>query len=221
LSISGPLQDKYALPYYHRKISRVPTIDKCAANETACIWEANEQYRLDKSVDYNILKILRRQFERCIDRQPSNSMAPCAPAIELYEENELNFFIKYGELGTNADVRDAYMKQKHRMIWERRHPEIMAAREQLVAEHKKQLAEGVFDFTFWKRGTAIKTRGHNETGPYEWNSLDNAAMVKESALSKDPQYYKAMREAGVVDPDHPPGMMVGENERPKFFPVHT
>lgn len=44
------------------------------------------------------------------------------------EENELNFFIKYGELGQEGDVRDAYMKQKHRMIWERRHPEIMKAR---------------------------------------------------------------------------------------------
>lgn len=41
----------------------------------------------------------------------------------------MNFFIKYGELGSEADVRDAYMKQKHRMIWERRHPEIMAERE--------------------------------------------------------------------------------------------
>lgn len=40
------------------------------------------------------------------------------------EENELNFFIKYGELGSEADVRDAYMKQKHRMIWERRNPEV-------------------------------------------------------------------------------------------------
>lgn len=40
------------------------------------------------------------------------------------EENELNFFIKYGELGSEADVRDAYMKQKHRMIWEKRNPEV-------------------------------------------------------------------------------------------------
>ena len=52
------------------------------------------------------------------------------------EENELNFFIKYGELGGEADVRDAYMKQKHRLIWERRHPDIMEARKQAYAEHK-------------------------------------------------------------------------------------
>lgn len=50
--------------------------------------------------------------------------------IDDVEENELNFFIKYGEIGQEGDVRDAYMKQKHRMIWERRHPEIMKAREE-------------------------------------------------------------------------------------------
>lgn len=52
--------------------------------------------------------------------------------VEDVEESELNFFIKYGEIGQEGDVRDAYMKQKHRMIWERRHPEIMKARAEAV-----------------------------------------------------------------------------------------
>lgn len=29
--------------------------------------------------------------------------------------------MKYGDLGAYHNVRTAYMKQKHRMIWERRH----------------------------------------------------------------------------------------------------
>lgn len=60
--------------------------------------------------------------------------------IEDLEENELNFFIKYGELGAEADVRDAYMKQKHRLIWERRHPEIMEERKKALKEHKVRLS---------------------------------------------------------------------------------
>lgn len=52
------------------------------------------------------------------------------------EEGELNFFIKYGELGSEADVRDAYMKQKHRLVWERRHPEIMEQRAKTYEEYK-------------------------------------------------------------------------------------
>ena len=32
-----------------------------------------------------------------------------------------NYFIKYGEMGYYARVENAFMKQKHRVMWERRH----------------------------------------------------------------------------------------------------
>ncbi len=64
--------------------------------------------------------------------------------------SDLNFFIKYGELGCEADVRDAYMKQKHRMIWERRHPEIMALRERQRQEYEEKKKRGIFDEAFWR-----------------------------------------------------------------------
>lgn len=35
-----------------------------------------------------------------------------------------NFQFADGDLGAYGDVKDAYMKQKHRMIWERRHGKI-------------------------------------------------------------------------------------------------
>lgn len=57
-----------------------------------------------------------------------------------------------GELGGFSNCVTAYMKQKHRLIWERRHPEVMEERANQLAEHKKELAEGNFNFSFWKTG---------------------------------------------------------------------
>src|SRR5690348_13524111 len=86
-------------------------------------------------VDGFILQVLRQRVDRCmLYNNPDHS--PCVKTIEDMEESELNFFIKYGELGAEADVRDAYMKQKHRLIWERRHPEIMEERAKALADHK-------------------------------------------------------------------------------------
>ncbi|VDO13415.1 unnamed protein product [Haemonchus placei] len=112
----------------------------------------------------------------------------CAKVIEDMEENELNFFIKYGELGGEADVRDAYMKQKHRLIWERRHPEIMEARRQAIKEHKEKLANGEFDHSFWKKGMFWHDKKHYEP-PYEF-FLSKSPLEGDKPLSKDWQYYK-------------------------------
>lgn len=83
---------------------------------------------MDKLVDTYIMRILQERIDRCV-LYNSPYVKPCGPVVEDYEEAELNWFIKYGELGCEADAVDVYMKQKHRMIWERRHPEIMAERE--------------------------------------------------------------------------------------------
>ena len=46
-----------------------------------------------------------------------------------------NFYIKYGDLKWHATARDVFMKQKHRMVWERRYGEntLDAKRERLAA----------------------------------------------------------------------------------------
>lgn len=97
-----------------------------------CQYEAQEQYRLDKLVDTYIVNILQERIDRCIQYHMPYIM-PCGPVVEDYEEAELNWFIKYGELGTETDAIDVLMKQKHRMIWERRHPEIMEERAKALA----------------------------------------------------------------------------------------
>ncbi|VDK42869.1 unnamed protein product [Anisakis simplex] len=190
-NIVEPLHDKHRLPYYHRKLDRVANIDQCGVNDKACFYEANEQFRLDKMVDGYILQILRGRVERCINYNAPN-YSPCVKVIEDLEESELNFFIKYGELGSEADVRDAYMKQKHRMIWERRHPEIMAEREIALKEHKEKLSKGEFDYSFWKKGMFYEDKKNYEP-PYE-NYLSKSTIEGDKPLSKDWQYYKKLSE---------------------------
>ncbi|EFP12666.1 hypothetical protein CRE_29612 [Caenorhabditis remanei] len=182
-----PLNNRNRLPYYHRQLNRVPEIDECGVNDKACFYEANEQYRLDKMVDGFILQTLRQRVDRCmLYNNPDHS--PCAKVIEDMEENELNFFIKYGEMGGEADVRDAYMKQKHRMIWERRHPEIMEERSAKLADHKERLANGEFDYSFWKKGMFYQDKKNYEP-PYEFY-MSKSPLEGDKPLSKDWQYYK-------------------------------
>ena len=36
----------------------------------------------------------------------------------------MNFYIKYGDMFHKHGARDVLMKQKHRLMWERRHGEV-------------------------------------------------------------------------------------------------
>lgn len=107
--------------WYHRQFRRVPTIDECYTDDIVCYIEANEQFKRDRMVDNEILNILRQRQEDCVMYEGPNHKEKCAPLREAYEKAAENWFIKYGDLGVYGNVKDAYMKQKHRMIWERRH----------------------------------------------------------------------------------------------------
>ncbi|KAK2173437.1 hypothetical protein NP493_875g00074 [Ridgeia piscesae] len=117
-----PLHEKNKTYYYHRRLRRVPTIDECDVGDEVCFFEANEQYKRDKNVDDQILIILRERRLECehwyglTDREDK-----CRKVREDYETATTNWFTKYGDLGPAPNVRAAYFKQKHRMIWERRH----------------------------------------------------------------------------------------------------
>jgi len=189
--IVEPLNDRFRLPYYQRRLTRVPDIDQCGVNDHGCIYEANEQYRLDKLVDIYILNILKERVDRCITYH-APYLQDCGSVAEDYEEAELNWFIKYGEMGSETNAVDVLMKQKHRMIWERRHPEIMEERAKALAEHKKQLSEGKYDHSFWKKGLPWMDK-KNYVPPYELQ-LDRAPWESDQPLSKDWQYYKKVQE---------------------------
>uniref|UniRef100_A0A481SX02 NADH dehydrogenase [ubiquinone] 1 beta subcomplex subunit 10 n=1 Tax=Orthoderella ornata TaxID=444751 RepID=A0A481SX02_9NEOP len=108
-------------PWYHQKFRRVPTIDECYTDDPVCYYEAQLQFKRDKLVDNEILNILRMRFEDCVMYEAPDHVRKCRPLLEEYEKASENWFIKYGDLGAYGNVIDAYMKQKHRMVWERRH----------------------------------------------------------------------------------------------------
>ncbi|KAJ8946855.1 hypothetical protein NQ318_006765 [Aromia moschata] len=117
-----PNQQNY--PWYHQKLRRVPTIDECYTDDVVCQHEANVQYKRDKQVDTEILSILRDRFEDCTMYEAPDHLERCGPLLKKYEEAATNWFIKYGDLGAYHNAKIAYMKQKHRMIWERRHGQV-------------------------------------------------------------------------------------------------
>ena len=115
--IVEPNQKKY--PWYHQKFRRVPTIDECHERDTACYFEANAQFTRDMYVEQEIVSILRRRYEDCCWTNIEEK-AICADLLKTFNEVSTAYFIKYGDLGAKINVLDAFMKQKHRMLWERR-----------------------------------------------------------------------------------------------------
>uniref|UniRef100_A0A481SWZ6 NADH dehydrogenase [ubiquinone] 1 beta subcomplex subunit 10 n=1 Tax=Embidopsocus sp. OG14338 TaxID=2530317 RepID=A0A481SWZ6_9NEOP len=106
--------------WYHRQYRRVPTVDQCYTDDGVCEYEADQQFFRDKQVDATIAQILKRRFENCLTYELEDQ-TPCYPLYDKWQEALTNYFIKYGELGHYQASRYAYMKQKHRMIWERRY----------------------------------------------------------------------------------------------------
>ncbi|KAI6206664.1 NADH dehydrogenase [ubiquinone] 1 beta subcomplex subunit 10 [Aphelenchoides besseyi] len=180
-----PLNDRFRKPYYHRKLTRVPDIDQCGVLDRGCIYEANEQYRKRQT-----------RANRCITYNNPYVM-PCAPLMEEFEEAELNWFIKYGELGYKADAMDVLMKQKHRMIWERRHPEIMAERQRAYDDHKEKLRNGIFEQSFWKKGLIYMDKKHLNQ-PYDYQP-SKAPFESDMPISKDWEYYKKLSQDPTFD----------------------
>ncbi|XP_014205725.1 NADH dehydrogenase [ubiquinone] 1 beta subcomplex subunit 10 [Copidosoma floridanum] len=118
--IVEPNQQHY--PYYHQKFRRVPTIDECGTDDPMCEWEAQQQFDRDQMVDNEILSILRQRHEHCVNEDNDQREGPkCEAIYEYYKQAEANWFGKYGDLGPTPKVTAAFMKQKHRMVWERRH----------------------------------------------------------------------------------------------------
>jgi len=126
--------------YYHKRYERVATIDECSTRDVVCRFEANQQFYRDKEVESQIILLLRSRLEDCIFYekgtgatawQPLSKGAPinlkegsdhkCKPILDTFNKAVENFFVKYGEVGKIPQAEVVYMKQKHRMMWERRH----------------------------------------------------------------------------------------------------
>jgi len=115
-----PNQKQY--PWYHRQFRRVPEIDQCYTDDASCIYEADQQFKRDEDVEAYIVQILMKRKDECYQYEGEyDKVAKCAHLFEAFRQAQDDYFIKYGDLGYNSDVRKAFMKQKHRLIWERRH----------------------------------------------------------------------------------------------------
>jgi len=107
-------------PWYHRQFKRVPEIDTCYTDDSNCFYEANQQYIRDKMVDEQICEILRRRKDNCYVYEGRDAQEKCKELMADFHNAATDLFIKYGELGYNGNVVSAFMKQKHRLAWERR-----------------------------------------------------------------------------------------------------
>ncbi|CAF1002501.1 unnamed protein product [Brachionus calyciflorus] len=129
-------------PYYHRNYPRVPSIDECAYGDHVCFYEANEQYLRDRKVDKFITQLLANRVRECyINEGQYDGFDKCRKLDDDYEKALTNYYIKYGDLGANSTAIDAYMKQKHRLIWQRRNPEKDIVGLDKQNEIRKEIAE--------------------------------------------------------------------------------
>jgi hypothetical protein len=96
-------------------------------------------------------------------------------------------------------------KQKHRLIWERRHPEVMEARQKSYDEYLEKKKQGDFDYSFWKYGLTFQCFIHIcklNIGLWflDKKKLDSVygmysqkpKIEGDVPLSKDWQYYKKL-----------------------------
>lgn len=108
-------------PYYHRVYKRVPTVDECKADDRICIIEADAQYKRDRHVDKYILDILRKRKNECIVHWQPDHEFKCQKEMKDEMEAERNWQMQHGDMGISNCSLHAFYKQKHRMVYERRH----------------------------------------------------------------------------------------------------
>ncbi|XP_070617037.1 NADH dehydrogenase [ubiquinone] 1 beta subcomplex subunit 10 [Erythrolamprus reginae] len=106
--------------YYHREYRRVPDITECMEDDYLCIYEAEQQWKRDWHVDQEIVKIVRERAGACQVREGVNAAENCAKDRKLFKDVSKAYRDRYDELGGFGTARRCLMKQKHRMIAERK-----------------------------------------------------------------------------------------------------
>lgn len=112
--------------WYHRKYNPALPVDECFIDDPVCVYEATREMERLRLVDKATLNILRYRRETCrfweMTTQSNNNyaMEACKDIEDTYNREEINFFLKFGDLSWFANAVDVFNKQKHRMIVERR-----------------------------------------------------------------------------------------------------
>ncbi|XP_038063974.1 NADH dehydrogenase [ubiquinone] 1 beta subcomplex subunit 10-like [Patiria miniata] len=113
-------QNKRPYYYYHRQYRRVTPVEDCNTDDYVCLYEAEMQYRRDRLVDQQIIIQLQEMVGECSTREGPNAKSACRPLLDEYDEAATNYDIKYGGLGAAGNAVRCMMKQKHRMLEDRR-----------------------------------------------------------------------------------------------------
>lgn len=126
--------------WYHKKFGKALPIDECYIDDRACMYEADLEYKRTRIVDKQVLELLRYRRDNCdvwyfSTRDVEYMSDYCKELSDTFDREELNFFTKYGDLHGKATVLQAFNKQKHRMIMERR---LALKKQQLQQQEKEQ-----------------------------------------------------------------------------------
>uniref|UniRef100_A0A670JVN4 NADH dehydrogenase [ubiquinone] 1 beta subcomplex subunit 10 n=1 Tax=Podarcis muralis TaxID=64176 RepID=A0A670JVN4_PODMU len=106
--------------YYHRNFRRVPDYTECLEDDYLCYYEAEMQWKRDKLVDRQIVRIIQERMGACKQREGPSYLENCAAELQHFKEVTKAYDDRYGELGGLGTARKCLMKQKHRMIKERK-----------------------------------------------------------------------------------------------------